>query len=174
MKDSSEPIRIGELLVEQGVLSEQQVFEVVEAQRRTGEPFGVIAERLFDVTSESIEKAWAEQYHRFTGDLDLSAERFDPRAMELVTRRQAWQFELIPIRFDHGGELLIAASQRRLPRAVTFVARQLEHVTFFRITDTEQLRTYLQRYYPMPEISADLLKKSRELAHDRPPASRKR
>lgn len=174
MKESSEPIRIGELLIEQGVLSEQQVFEIVEAQRRTGEPFGVIAERLFDVTSESIENAWAEQYHRFTGDLDLSAERFDPRAMELITRRQAWQFELIPIRFDHGGELLIAASQRRLPRAVTFVARQLEHVAYFRIADAEQLRTYLQRYYPMPEISPDLLKKTRELAHDRPPASRKR
>ena len=67
MSKPSEPIRIGQILIEQGVLTEQQVFEVVQAQRNQGLPFGVLAERMFDVTVESIERAWVEQYYRFTG-----------------------------------------------------------------------------------------------------------
>ena len=59
--ESSQTIRIGQILVEQGVLSEQQVFEIIEAQRRRGLPFGVLAEERFDVTIESIERAWIEQ-----------------------------------------------------------------------------------------------------------------
>ena len=43
-------IRIGEILVEQGVLTEQQVFEIVAAQRERGVPFGVLAERMFEVS----------------------------------------------------------------------------------------------------------------------------
>ena len=43
---SGRPIRLGELLVERGILSEQQVFEILETQKREGKPFGVLAEMM--------------------------------------------------------------------------------------------------------------------------------
>ena len=86
----NKPIRIGEILVEQGVLNEQQVFEIVQAQKKLHLPFGVLAERMFEVTLESIENAWIEQYHRFTGTIDLSEQTFDDRALRMINRRQAW------------------------------------------------------------------------------------
>ena len=64
-------IRIGEILIEQGILSEQQVLEIVQAQKQRHEPFGVLAEKMFDVTVQSIENAWIEQYHRYTGTINL-------------------------------------------------------------------------------------------------------
>lgn len=172
MKHSNpKTVRIGEILVEQGVLSEQQVFEIVAAQRKGAVPFGVLAERMFDVTPESIEKAWVEQYHRFTGTIDLRQERVDADALRVINRRQAWQFEVLPLRYEPGGELLVAASRARLARAVTFVARKLAPVVFFRIAESQQLRGFLRKHYPMPEVSAEILRLSRELAHEPTPAN---
>ena len=158
------PIRIGEILVEQGVLSEQQVFEIIQAQKRLHLPFGVLAERMFDVTLESIENAWIEQYHRFTGTIDLDQQAFDDRALRLINRRQAWQFEILPVGFEPTGELLMAASRRRLARAVTFATNRLDKVVYFRIAESDQIQKFFKQHFPMPEISDDLIAKARESA----------
>jgi len=157
------PIRIGEILVEQGVLNEQQVFEIVQAQKKLHLPFGVLAERMFEVTLESIENAWIEQYHRFTGTIDLNEQRFDDRALRMINRRQAWQFECLPVNFEPGGELLMAASRRRLARAVTFATNRLDKVVYFRVAESEQIQEFLKEHYPMPEISDELLAKARDV-----------
>ena len=158
-------LKIGQILIQQGVLSEQQVFEICEAQRETGIPFGVLAERLFDVTIQSIEGAWVEQYHRQTGTLDLSSVAIDCRALALIDRRRAWQFEMMPVRFEPSGELVVAASRARLPRTVTFVAKQFKQEVYLRVADADQLRLYLQKYYPMPEVSQAMLQRAREMAY---------
>lgn len=156
------PIRIGEILVEQGVLNEQQVFEIVQAQKKLHLPFGVLAERMFDVTLETIENAWIEQYHRFTGTIDLNEQTFDDQALRMINRRQAWQFECLPIGFEPTGELLMAASRRRLARAVTFATNRLDKVVYFRIAESNQIQQFLKQHYPMPEISDELIEKARD------------
>lgn len=168
MAQPNKDIRIGQILMERGVLTEQQVFEIVQQQRVRGLPFGVLAEQMFDVTVESIEQAWIEQYFRMTGEYELREKDIDLRALKLINRRQAWQFEILPLRFEQSGELLMAASRHRLARAVTFAANRIEPVVFFRIADNEQLREFLRKHYPMPEVSEELLKRARELAYDRP------
>lgn len=160
----SKAIRIGEILIERGVLSEQQVFEVLEAQKKHRMPFGVLAERMFDVTIESIEEAWVDQYCRLTGTIDLAQQRFDSDALRLINRRQAWQFQVLPIGWEAGGELLVAAARQRLARAVTFAANHFESVVYFRIAESEQLREFLRRHYPMPEVSDEMLEAARRYA----------
>ncbi len=162
----TKPPQIGQILIEQGVLTEQQVFEILRVQREKGLPFGLLAERMFDITSESIEKAWIEQYHRFTGTIDLTRERFDVQALRLINRRQAWQFQILPVRFEPSGELLLAAARRRLARAVTFITNRLEPLVFFRIAESKQLRDFLKIYYPMPEVSDELIRRAKELAYE--------
>jgi len=169
---SDQPIRIGQILIEQGVLNDQQVFEILQAQRKRGIPFGVLAERMFEVSPESIENAWIEQYHRFTGSINLSKQRVDSKVLRFLNRRQAWQFEMMPLHFEPTGELLIAASRTRLARAVTFAARRLKPVVFFRIAEREELRSFLRKHYPMPEVSAEILRLSKQLAHQPAPAKR--
>jgi hypothetical protein len=164
LSKNTSAIRIGQILVEQGVLSEQQVFEVLQAQKTKGLPFGVLAERLFEVSVESIEQAWIEQYSRFTGTLDLSKLSIDARALRLINRRQAWQFEILPVRLEPSGELLVAASRARLARAVTFVANRVKPVAYFRIAESVQLRDFLKQHYPMPEVSVELIRRAREFA----------
>ena len=160
----SQPIRIGQILIEQGVLCEQQVFEITQAQKKQQVPFGVLAERLFDVTMASIENAWVEQYHRFTGTMDLNQVEFDDQALRAINRRQAWQFEMLPVRFEQGGDLLVAASRKRLARAVTFATNRIEQVVYFRIVESDQLRHFLTKHYPMPQVGQDLIDKARQYA----------
>ena len=160
----SKDIRIGRIMIEQGVLSEQQVFEIVQMQRKCGLPFGVLAERLFDVTVESIEEAWVEQYCRFTGFIDLDEQEFDGDALRLINRRQAWQFEILPVRIEETGELLMAASRHRLARAVTFAANRLEREVYFRVAESDQLRKFLRIHYPMPEVTDTILRRAQEIS----------
>lgn len=168
MHQVDQSIRIGEILIEQGVLSEQQVFEILQVQRKSGTPFGVLAEQLFDVTVQSIENAWIEQYHRFTGgQIDLAKQQIDQEALTLINRRQAWQFEILPLRFEQNGELLMAASRRRLARAVTFVASKIKPIVYFRIAESADLRSFLRKHYPMPEITEELIRRARDLVIDR-------
>lgn len=165
MHQVDQSIRIGEILVEQGVLTEQQVFEVLQAQRDTGTPFGVMAERMFDVTVQSIEQAWIEQYERFTGGtIDLSEQQVDERALAMINRRQAWQFEILPLKFLPDGEMLMAASRRRLARSVTFAASRLKPIVFFRIAESAHLRQFLRQHYPMPEVTEELVRRAKDLA----------
>jgi hypothetical protein len=159
-----QPIRIGQILIENGVLTEQQVFEVVQAQKTRRLPFGVLAEQMFDVTLQSVEAAWIEQYHRFTGTIDLSQQSFDAEALKLISRRQAWQFEILPIGFEPNGELLVAASRKRLARAVTFATNRINRVVYFRVAESVQLRTFLREHYPMPEVSQQIIERARDLA----------
>ncbi|MEM9883358.1 MAG: hypothetical protein AAF800_10610 [Planctomycetota bacterium] len=158
------PIRIGQILIENGVLTEQQVFEIVEAQKTRRLPFGVLAEQMFDVTLQSIEAAWIEQYHRFTGTIDLDEQNFDAEALQLISRRQAWQFEILPVGFEPGGELLMAASRHRLARAVTFATNRINRVVYFRVAESMQLRMFLREHYPMPEVSQTIIDRARDLA----------
>jgi hypothetical protein len=158
-------LRIGDIMVEQGVLSAQQVFEILQAQKKTAVPFGVLAERMFEVSVDTIEQAWIEQYCRFTGTLNLDDVQVDARALRLINRRQAWQFEILPLRFEPGGELLMAASRARLARAVTFAANRIKPVAYFRIAESQQLRKFLRQHYPMPEVSQELIRRARDFAH---------
>ena len=160
MTNKHQGIRIGQILVEQGKLTEQQVFEIIEAQRRTSMPFGLLAERMFDVTVDSIEQAWVEQYCRFTGQLDLDEVAIDQHVLKLINRRQAWQFEILPVRYESEGELLVAASRHRLARAVTFVAKRLEPSAYFRVVESEQLRAFLRAKYPLPGMTEAILYRS--------------
>src|SRR5690606_235159 len=91
-------------------------------------------------------------------------QKFDEEALRQINRRQAWQFEMLPVHFESTGELLIAASRSRLARAVTFAASRIDHVAFFRIAESEQLRQFLKRYYPLPGVSQRIVEAAKRLA----------
>ena len=147
-------VRLGQLLVESGVLTGQQVDHIVAAQADTGEPFGLLAERLFSVDPERIEEAWAKQYAGLTRTVDPRVEVFNEDASALVTRRQAWQFRILPIRFE-GRELLIATTQQHLRRALRFATNVIGIPVFFVMSESKALGRALCRRYPLPGMTPE-------------------
>lgn len=140
-------MRIGEMLVRMGVLGREQVDDVLAEQESTGEPFGAVAERLFGVPPEAIERAWIEQTQDRATMFD-PGHGIDDDARDLVVRRQAWQFGIVPLRLDDG-YLVAATSRRQLPRAVRFATRVLGMPAQFEIADDEDLARLLAHQYPM-------------------------
>ncbi len=150
-------IRLGELLVEQGVLTRDQVEAILEAQQRRSRPFGVLAEELFGIDPAAIEHAWAEQYSRISPAPALSATSFEREAAVTVNRRQAWQFRVLPIRFD-GAELVLATTVEHLPRALKFASHCLTVPCVFVTLDAADLGRWLCERYPMPGLTAESVK----------------
>ena len=141
--------RLGQLLVRKNVLNARQVDRALAEQNRTGAPFGLICERLFDVDPRVVERAWADQYAGLTQSIDLDTEILSPGILAMVTRRQAWQFGVVPVKWDQG-ELMIATTSSMLVRAHRFVTRTLDRPTFFVMSSQEGLVRALAREYPLP------------------------
>lgn len=147
-------IKIGEILIEQGVLSERQVRHILTVQRSVNRPFGDLAERLFGVDPRVIEDAWVDQYVQFAGRVDLAELQADKQCLREINRRQAWQFHMLPLsrEDDH---LNIATTPDALVRAVNFASRRFNEPVYFMIAEKPQLREFLMKHYPVPNFIAE-------------------
>ena len=148
-------IQIGQLLIEQGVLTDTQVRHILSVQKESHRPFGDLAERLYGVDPRAIEDAWVEQYVRTVGVVDLDDVKVDTDCLRILNRRQAWQFKLLPTnRDEQTGDLNVATSPQDLVRAVNFSARKIDEPVYFMLAEREQLRDFLMRHYPVPNYLA--------------------
>lgn len=146
-------IQIGELLVEQGVLTRRQVEHILKVQKMSHRPFGDLAERLFGIDPKAVEDAWVEQYLRVAGVVDLEEQRIETECLRMLNRRQAWQFHMLPLNRDRE-TLSMATTPENLIRSVNFATRSLEEPVHFLIAERQQLRAFLMKHYPVPQFIA--------------------
>lgn len=143
-------IHIGQLLVEQGTLTDQQVRHVLKVQKMSHRPFGDLAERLYGIDPKAVEDAWVEQYLRVTGVIDLEDVEIDTECLRVLNRRQAWQFHLLPLVND-GETVQVATSREDLVRSINFASRRINEPVQFVIAERKQLRDFLMKHYPVPQ-----------------------
>ena len=146
-------IQIGQLLIEQGVLTSRQVEHILRVQKMSHRPFGDLAERLFGISPQAVEDAWVQQYIRMTGTIDLDDQKLDEQCLRLLNRRQAWQFHMLPM-FRTDENLNIATSAETLVRAVNFSAKKLDEPIYFQIAERQQLKEFLMKHFPVPDYIA--------------------
>lgn len=144
--------RLGEVLARQGLLAEAQVDHLLTLQAENGRPIGALAEEHFGVSAEAIEDAWVTQYAHRTRTVDPVTETPREDARVLVTRRQAWQFGVMPMALD-GDTLVLATTPRHLRRALRFAFGVLDRPAYFQMTTDARLAQALDRWYPMPGLS---------------------
>ena len=150
-------IQIGQLLVEQGVLTETQVQHILKVQKMSHRPFGDLAERLYGIDPKAVEDAWVEQYLRLAGTVDLNDVQIDTECLRMLNRRQAWQFHLLPV--GRRPELEMATTAETLVRSVNFSARTIDEPVHFILAERQQLREFLMKHYPVPEYIAQYASK---------------
>lgn len=147
-------IHLGDLLVKQGVLSVRQRDEVLRAQTERGGPFGALAEQMFGVSPEAVERAWAEQYSSIAPHVDPRTMHVDPRVLDVINRRQAWQFCVLPLEIS-GKDLVAVTTQEHLVRALKFAGWRLGHGVQFLIAEPRAMGEALCRHYPMAGMTPD-------------------
>lgn len=141
-------IRLGDLLVQHGCLTNEQRDQIVEVQRGSARPFGVLAEELFGVAPSDVEVAWATQYAVVAPRFDPRLHAIEPEILELIDRRQAWQFRLIPVRRE-GDETVFVTGVDDLARALRFTGWRIPGPCTFCICDPDTLQIALGMHYPM-------------------------
>jgi len=142
--------RMGDILIEQGLITPQQLQEALEMQKegnkkRLGEIFvetGVLSwEKLYDVL----------QYVYETEFIDLSNYVIDPEVISLISEKTALQFKIIPIS-KNNGELVIAMANPLDVYAIDFVR---DHTKVKKIksllASEEDILNAITNYYELGE-----------------------
>lgn len=149
-------MRLGDLLVRQGVLTPVQRDEILNFQRTHKRPFGELAETLFGVSAEAVEQAWAAQYAMLAESVDPRDTDVRPDALGLFSRRQAWQFKVLPLGTS-GDEIRVCTTQEHLARALRFVGWRVCAPCHFVLAQAEHLGEALMKHYPITGFTAELV-----------------
>jgi len=96
---------IGDYLVQKGIISADQLKEVLEEQKRTNRKLGEVLVRRGFAKEEDIARALSEQLG-FTF-ADLSTYQIEPEAIALIPKEIASRFQVIPL-FKVEDSLLVA------------------------------------------------------------------
>ncbi len=89
---------LGQTLIRQGLITEQQLDEALAQQRQTRERLGEVLVRLGLVTDWDLQRALAEQLGH--GLFDPNKETVEAQALELVSADFAREHQLLPVRVD--------------------------------------------------------------------------
>lgn len=88
--------RLGQILVDLGYLSEDQLWDVLEEQKKSpGEVIGRVAVRLGLVTEAQVTEALAEQWGMPV--INLKETNIPPKVLELVPQTMAEIYKIMPI-----------------------------------------------------------------------------
>ncbi len=140
--------KFGSLLVSQNLITNEQRLEILEMQKTCAKPFGLLAENLFNVHPRDTQRVWLMQYMSVATRINLCSYHVDTRYLSLMSKRQAWQFKLMPVAFTQGC-LLLATTEQNLARAHRFATKHIDLPFIFVIAkDQTDLELGLEKSYP--------------------------
>jgi hypothetical protein len=146
-------LRLGDLFVVRGLLTYDHVQVLLQYQQESHRPLGELAEAYFGLSPRDVEAAWAQQYVAHGHGVDLDREVFDPALADKVSRREAWQFELLPL-YRGDGCLVLATTQDRLPRAAAFAWAHFGEPVLLLVAEPAVFRAHLIQRYPWPALES--------------------
>ena len=88
--------RMGQLLMEAQLVSENQIQEAIQVQRTNGNRLGSILVQMGVISEATLLEFLSQQYG--VPPIDLSSCRIEPEVLNLVSPELAQQFRIVPIR----------------------------------------------------------------------------
>ncbi len=108
MSEQRKKLRLGELLVQQGLITKDQLAIVLAEQRNSNVPIGRLLVRLGFVTETAIRDIMARTVGQES--IDLAQVLADPEALSLVPEEFARRNHLLPIAYDPTDHVLTIAT----------------------------------------------------------------
>jgi len=148
--------KIGEILVDQGLL-EAKLREALQVQQlMPGTRLGVALVRIGAVTEDDVAEALALQLGLET--VDLNQVRVDPRVVWLLDRATADRRSMIPYQRRRDGTLLVACSDPRDDEGVREVEQRARTQVQLRVTTPAQIRLAIERHYGLESVAERMLR----------------
>ncbi|MFH0963657.1 MAG: type II secretion system ATPase GspE [Planctomycetota bacterium] len=145
---------IGDILVEQGVITKAQLEEAQANQQSEGGRLEEALLRTGIVTSSEVTRAWARHYRRDV--VDLSQVQIAPALLELIPQAIAKRQNIVPIAREDG-RILVASAEpldfNTLDNLRFLLGADIDYV----FADRESLQEAVNRCYGNVEESVDTL-----------------
>ncbi|MFB0936555.1 MAG: GspE/PulE family protein [Propionivibrio sp.] len=160
-----EKIRLGDLLIQQGLLTEEQLKFALDEQKRSGRKLGRIVVESAFVTEEAISQALARQLQATYVDLKL----FNPRPdlISLLPEAQARRFRAVVLD-EANGHLRIGFADPTDLQAFDELVRLLRRDIELAVVAESQLLALIDRVYHRTEEITGLAKELTEDLGDVP------
>ncbi len=155
MSEQRKKLRLGELLVQQGLITKDQLAIVLAEQRNSNVPIGRLLVRLGFVTETAIRDIMARTVGQES--IDLAQVVADPEALSLVPEDFARRNHLLPIAYDPADHVLTIATTEifnvvALDQLRAMLGPQVELKT--QLAAEAQLGDFIDQFYGH-ELSVD-------------------
>jgi general secretion pathway protein E/type IV pilus assembly protein PilB len=155
MAEQRKKLRLGELLVQQGLITTDQLSIALAEQRHNNVPIGRLLVRLGFVTESAIRDIMARTIGQES--IDLAQVVADPEALKLVTQDFARRNRVLPIAFDPAEQVLTVATTEifnvvAMDQLRGMLGSQIEIKT--QLASEAQLGDYIDHFYGY-ELSVD-------------------
>ncbi len=107
MSGEKKPVRIGDLLIEKGLINQGQLRIALIEQKKQNKPVGKILVQLGFVTESIMRDVLGSQLDQES--VDLSKVVPDPEAIKMVPKAIARRHHMLPINFDEKAKVLTVA-----------------------------------------------------------------
>lgn len=107
MSGEKKPVRIGDLLIEKGLINQDQLRIALIEQKKQNKPVGKILVQLGFVTESMMRDVLGSQLDQES--VDLSKVVPDPEAIKMVPKEIARRHRMLPINFDEKAKVLTVA-----------------------------------------------------------------
>ncbi len=141
-----------DVLVTQGVLSQEQADELVEAAYESNEPFGAVLVEAGHLTSWDLAKTVATHYQMPV--LPLMEYKFDKGVLEGVPASTLYQYQMVPIgRFGRCWSFAVVEPPTR--EAIDTLREACGNSLFFFVSEVQEVQQALQEHVKVVDVSSD-------------------
>jgi len=144
--------RLGELLLEKGLITEKQLNIALAVQKVTGERLGETLVNLGFITSRTVAEVLAEQWKMEYIDLSLYPPY--PDALKLIPRAVAEEYQILPI-YVQGNELILGLVDPGNFKGVDIARRLTSKLIVPKIIDRESFNETIEKTYYFIENPID-------------------
>jgi type IV pilus assembly protein PilB len=142
--------RLGDLLLEESLVTEAQIQKAIDDQQKTGEPLGRILVRMGFITEEALYYFLAIQFG--TEYVDLNGLEIKQETVDIIKKEVAEDLNIIPIEVK-GSQIIFATSDpddHILMKIKERVVLPMDKIKFV-ITSETAMRNALSAYYGVTE-----------------------
>ncbi|MBI4410273.1 MAG: type II secretion system protein GspE, partial [Gemmatimonadetes bacterium] len=136
--------RIGDLLVREGLISQDQLKKALEDAQSSGTRVGFSLIKLGFIAEEDLTRTLARQYR--VPAVDLNRVTIDPKIIDLVKGEHALKYQVLPLR-RVGRTLTVAMANPADARAIDDLKFLTRHDIEPVVVGEYTLKKHLEKYY---------------------------
>lgn len=153
-------LRIGEILVQKGLVASSDIQSALEEQSKTGKPLGEILMQRNLISEKDLLLSLGEQLQ--IDYIDLKKTKINSEAIEAVPVKIVTHYNIMPVEIKDGGVLTIAVSDPFNPWPLDDIQVNLGYSSRIVLACRQDIRDAIRRHYGVGADTVERLLKLEE------------